>query len=68
MQNLFSLFLLITPAIIAMMIFIWIRKQHWSVKLSSIFVVCLITFNTFNYYFPDKSLRERYAEKILMDV
>ena len=65
MHSLFSICLLIAPALIAMLIFIWIRQQHWLVKFCSMLLVCLIGFKSFYYYFPEQSLRERYAEKIL---
>lgn len=65
MQNLLSLLFLIGPALVAMMVFIWVRQQSWIIKLSSVVLLVLVMVHGLHSYFPEKSLRERYAETIL---
>jgi membrane protein YdbS with pleckstrin-like domain len=65
MQNLLSLLFLIGPALAAMMLFIWVRQQTWIIKFSSVVILALVMVYSLHAYFPEKSLRERYAETIL---
>ncbi len=65
MQVILSALILFLPALFAMLILLWLRKQNWIIKLSSILLVTLIMINTYHIYFPDQDLRTRYASVLL---
>jgi hypothetical protein len=65
MQVILSALILFLPALLAMLILLWLRKQNWIIKLSSILLVTLIMINTYHIYFPNQDLRTRYASVLL---
>jgi len=48
-----------------MLVLLWLRKQNWIIKMSSILLATLIVINTYQFYFPDQDLRLRYASVLL---
>lgn len=65
MQVILSALILFLPALFAMLVLLWLRKQNWIIKLSSILFATLIVINTYHIYFPDQDLRTRYASVLL---
>ncbi len=65
MQVILSAMILFLPAIIVMLVLLWLRKQNWIIKWSSVLLATLIVINTYQIYFPDQDLRVRYANVLL---
>ena len=65
MQVILSALILFIPALFSMLVLLWLRKQNWIIKMSSILLATLIVINTYQFYFPDQDLRLRYASVLL---
>ncbi len=65
MQVILSALILFLPALFAMLVLLWLRKQNWIIKLSSVLLATLIVVNTYQIYFPNQDLRVRYVSVLL---